>query len=179
MNRFIALTLIILSVMFTNVEANELPRIMYDVQEATTLISETGFSDSHAIVVPDASFVKVHFNRFQIPNGVIVRVRNEAGTEVYNYSKHSKDPFTKDNDDDGVKSFSAMSITGNTAIVEVIGYNPSVNSALNRLDIDYYSAGLAQDQIDMLYNDFQLDAAPSPNATCGSTCRSTHGESCC
>lgn len=160
--------MLILSIVSTTAMAvRELPKVMYNVEEATTLISEKQFTDLHVITVPEASFIKVHFGKFQIPKGVIVRVRNVDSTEVYNYSKFSKDQHTKLENDDGVKSFSSMSISGDTAIVEVIGYNPSVKSVINRLHIDHYAVGLPEDQIDLLYEDYRLEAASSPESTCG------------
>lgn len=167
MNKLIVSLLLMLSIVSAAVSAKELPKIMYDVHEATTLISETEFTNLHEITVPDASFVKVHFKNFQVPKGVTVRVRNPEGTEVYNYSKHSKSSFTKHGNDDGVKSFAAMSITGDTAVVEVLGYNPSVRAAENRLDIDYYSAGLPNERIGELYEDILVLDNGMIESTCG------------
>jgi PKD repeat protein len=71
--------------------------------------------------VPGATFIKVHFSTFHVPFGVIVEVSNPQGTEVYRYTRAYRDPHTIDRQrgDDGVYSFSAMSVSGDTAIVKI------------------------------------------------------------
>ena len=70
---------------------------------------------------PGASFIKVHFSIFDVPFGVIVEVSNPEGTEVYRYTRGYFDAHTIDRQrgEDGVHSFSAMSVSGDTAIVKV------------------------------------------------------------
>ena len=72
-------------------------------------------------VVPGASYIKIHFSEFDVPFGVQVEVSNPDGTEAYRYMKGHKDAHTIDRSrgDDGLHSFSAMSISGDTAIVRV------------------------------------------------------------
>ena len=86
------------------------------------------------IHAPGASYVKVHFGAFDLPNGVTVEVSNVQGTEVYRYGSAGFDAFTLDRrrGDDGVSRFYAMSITGDTAVVRLTG-------ALDRFDPDRHS----------------------------------------
>jgi len=73
------------------------------------------------ITHPGASFIKVHFSRFEIPSNAVVAVSNPDGTEVYPITMANKFYSTVDEamEDDGVTSFSAMSIEGETAMIEV------------------------------------------------------------
>ena len=92
---------------------------------------------------PDATFLKLHFSRFNIPNGMTVEVRSPDGSESYRYTRSGGDARTLNRKagDDGRSGFSAMSISGDTAIVEVFGKLEQVNSLKNRVYIDYYMSG--------------------------------------
>lgn len=74
------------------------------------------------ISAPGASFIKVHFEYFNLPNGVFVEVRNPAGTEVYQYGMNDRDDYTFDEflGENGIDRFASLSITGDTAIVNLI-----------------------------------------------------------
>src|SRR5688572_20613992 len=77
----------------------------------------------YEIRTPDASFVKVHFDHFNLPQGLVLEVSNPAGTEVYRYSKTHRDAHTVDISlgQDGKHSFSAMSISGPVAQLRIVG----------------------------------------------------------
>jgi PKD repeat protein len=92
---------------------------------------------------PDARFIKVHFSAFNVPAGVRVEVRNPQGTEVHRYSRHIKDGITIDRKrgDDGVQRFSALSITGDTAIVRIVGQTRRFDSRYHRVEIDTFLKG--------------------------------------
>ncbi|MEU8655911.1 trypsin-like peptidase domain-containing protein [Actinoplanes philippinensis] len=83
---------------------------------------------------PGASYVKVHFERIAVPAGDYVTVSNPAGTESYRYEA----------DTDGRW---AMSITGDTAVVEVHRRTESLNSVLAGagVDIDRVARGDARE----------------------------------
>ena len=96
---------------------------------------------------PNASFLKLHFSRFNIPKDVTVEVRSPDGRESYRYTRAGGDARTLNRNagDDGHSGFSAMSISGDTAIVEMFGKLGQVNSLKNRVYIDYYMAGHPED----------------------------------
>ena len=96
---------------------------------------------------PNASFLKLHFARFNIPKGVTVEVRSPDGRESYRYTRDGREARTLNRKagDDGRSGFSAMSISGDTAIVEVLGKLEQVNSLKNRVYIDYYMAGYPEE----------------------------------
>ena len=106
-------------------------------------------SRSFEIHEPDASFLKLHFSRFNIPKGITVEVRSPDGRESYRYTRGGGAARTLNRKagDDGRAGFSAMSISGDTAIVEVLGRLGQVNSLKNRVHIDYYMAGYPEDQL--------------------------------
>ena len=106
-------------------------------------------SRSVEIHEPDASFLKLHFSRFNIPKGITVEVRSPDGRESYRYTRGGGDARTLNRKagDDGRSGFSAMSISGDTAIVEVLGKLGQVNSLKNRVHIDYYMAGYPEDRL--------------------------------
>jgi len=87
------------------------------------------------IHAPGASYVKVHFGEFDLPDGVTVEVGNVDGTEIYRYGNAGFDAFTLDRrrGDDGINRFYAMSVTGDTAVVRLAG-------ALHRFDSSRHAA---------------------------------------
>ena len=90
--------------------------------------------------VPGAPFIKLHFARLRLPEGVVIEISSPDGHESYSYSATQRDAFTFDIEqgDDGENSFWAMSISGDTAIVrargDLSGFDPSVHV----IDIDSY-----------------------------------------
>jgi lysyl endopeptidase len=83
---------------------------------------------------PGASYVKVHFERIAVPAGDYVTVSNPAGTESYRYEADADGRW-------------AMSITGDTAVVEVHRRAESLSGVLAGLgvDIDRVARGNARD----------------------------------
>ena len=96
---------------------------------------------------PGASFIKVHFANFHLPAGVTVEVSSPDGSESYRYSKENKGPKTFDpsQGEDGFRSFSAMSISGDTAVVRVYGKTKRIDQRKHRLIIDYLMQGTEHD----------------------------------
>ncbi len=108
----------------------------YDSSSQLTRFSE--------ISSPGASFIKLHFSQFNLPEGVLVEISNPDGSEVWRYSAKEKDTFTLDQSlgDDGVNRFSAMSITGDTVHVRLLGNLSTFNPARHAIEIDTYMKGL-------------------------------------
>lgn len=81
-----------------------------------------GETTERKIHSPDASFIKVHFDYFNMPVGAFVEVSSPDGTEMYRYSSIQKDGFTFDETmgQDGINSFSSMSISGDTAVIRIV-----------------------------------------------------------
>ncbi|ALN78365.1 proprotein convertase P-domain-containing protein [Lysobacter antibioticus] len=75
------------------------------------------------IRTPDAAFIKVHFERLSLPEGVMLEVASPDGREVYRYGNTQRDRYTvaKDLGQDGRLSFSAMSIGGPVAVLRLVG----------------------------------------------------------
>jgi hypothetical protein len=90
------------------------------VEHHIKVISASGGYE-YEVHEPGASFIKLHFAQFDLPKGLEVEISNPEGTESYRYSNVHRDGFTFDvsQGDDGVNSFSAMSIGGDTAIVRI------------------------------------------------------------
>ncbi|MEJ8566787.1 PKD domain-containing protein [Elongatibacter sediminis] len=136
---------------------------------------------------PGASFIKIHFATFRLPRGWSVEVSNPLGTEVYRYSESRKSDYTADprEGDDGRSRFSAMSISGDSAIVRVVATKPNpaagkskAPSALKqRVSIDYYMVGLPGNDIETggvssldAFSSLEASGSknkPVPESTCG------------
>ncbi|MFC1695441.1 PKD domain-containing protein [Pseudomonadota bacterium] len=110
------------------------------------------FFQIYRIHAPEASFIKVHFSHFDLPEGVMVEVSNTDRTEVYQYSMDQRGPFTFDasEGDNGTTSFSAMSITGSEAFIRILGRMDRFDPALHRMEIDSYLQGSGPSSIDGL-----------------------------
>lgn len=80
------------------------------------------FTTDHQISAPGASFIKIHFDYFNLPDNAYVEIRNPHGTEVYRYGMSDRNDFTYEDElgENGWDSFAAMSITGDRAIVSLI-----------------------------------------------------------
>jgi len=98
------------------------------------------------VYVADASFIKLHFKHFKVPPGMLIEISNRNGSESYRYSRDVKGPHTFDTStgDDGKNSFSAMSISGDTAVIRVLGKPGLAKSISQRVDIDYFLEGLPE-----------------------------------
>lgn len=95
------------------------------------------------IEVPGASYVKVHFSRFDLPDGITVEVTDEALREVYRYRNGAFDSHTLDRTrgDDGRNRFYAMSVTGDTALVRLSGALHRFDPKRHGVVIDSWLAG--------------------------------------
>lgn len=137
---------------FSN-NAPQLPEAAQRRNETIEIISASGvLSNEVDVYVAGASFIKLHFNKFKLPRDIVVEVRSPDGNEVYRYSSTHKDALTVDRKqgDNGVTSFSAMSINGDTAVVRVLGNGHLLNSVMHRVNIDYFMEGLPEE-----FNDYE------------------------
>lgn len=107
---------------------------------------------------PKASFIQVHFAKLQLPPGVFVEVSNADGTQVHVYGKSSSSLFTLRDGDDGVHSFAALSIFGDTAIIKVKGNSKTKQDY--HVEVDSIMRGFNED-------DFLFNSMPEPQSTCG------------
>ncbi len=115
--------------------------------ERIDLISPAGVSTQlQEIYVPGAKFIKLHFSQFNPPDGAIIEVSNRNRSEIYRYSTNYRDPFTFDTEqgDDGENSFWAMSISGDTAIVRLIGDLRKYDPSIHMVEIDSQFSGMPQ-----------------------------------
>lgn len=88
--------------------------------------------------VDGARFVKLHFSRFELPEGVILEVSDPAGKETWRYSAGDRDPFTVDRErgDDGQGSFWSMSVNGDAVVVRLTGDLLAFDPAIHGFEID-------------------------------------------
>lgn len=110
---------------------------------------------SETISVPEASYIKVHFDYFNLPDGVYVEISNPEGTEVYTYDNTYATEFTVDEKlgQDGVYSFSSMSISSDTAIVTLHNrYNVPFEKEQG-IVISSFTEGYSLEMIELLYGD--------------------------
>lgn len=130
-----------------------LPPLDMDIAEQiefrAELLSPAGLEKAPQFIhAPGASFIKVHFAAFNVPPGVLVEVSNPEGTEVYRYHHYSRDGLTVDRSrgDDGVTRFSAMSISGDTAVVRIVGFLGRFNPKIHRVVVDSFTQGAPEVQ---------------------------------
>jgi hypothetical protein len=98
---------------------------------------------SFTLETAGASFIKVHFNAFNIPQGAYVLVTSQDGNESYRYDNASNTPrtFNTLKGENGVQQFSAMSVFGEKAIVKLVLPDGVQWLPSHQLVIDSYKAG--------------------------------------
>jgi PKD repeat protein len=119
---------------------------------------------------PGASFIKVHFSDLRLPVGTHVEVSNRDGTEVYRYGPGFSTPKTFDTEsgDDGVRSFSSMSISGSYAAIRIVGNSTSLRTNQHQVTMDYYMKGYSEERIQALLQDAQTPTEElGTRSTCG------------
>ncbi|MGA4604856.1 PKD domain-containing protein [Pseudoalteromonas maricaloris] len=89
---------------------------------------------------PDASYIKLHFKNLNLASGGKLVVRSEDSSERYEYTQANLRAATVDPSlgDDGVKQFSAMSVSADKVIIE---YTPGQGNAGKTPEIDFYYHG--------------------------------------
>jgi len=119
------------------------------------------------ITKPGATYVKVHFAHFNIPASAHMVIQSPDEREKYTYTKDNLEDTTVDIDvgDDGITSFSAMSIEGDTAIVTLeVPRNIGDELPENYLEVDSFYAGRP---FDMSQDREPVDDDLSIYSTCG------------
>ncbi|WP_220481112.1 serine protease [Marilutibacter penaei] len=126
---------------------------------ATTSTAST--ADQTVIETPDAAFIKVHFDHFELPAGVVLEVSNADGSEVYRYGQSHRDAHTVDASlgQNGISSFSAMSISGPVAILRLVGTATEPWETRHSVDISSYLEGYPEDMLQGLQGDGLLTPA--------------------
>lgn len=127
-------------------------------------------SSEQVIDVPGASFIKVHFSRLNLPAGAYVEISNADGTEVYRYGNGLDTPKTINSDigDNGVTSFSSMSISGSYAVIRMGGNQNGIRARQHRVEIDHYMQGYAEERIEeLLRTPLNTSGDISTESTCG------------
>ncbi|GAB3338734.1 serine protease [Marilutibacter aestuarii] len=134
--------------------------------------SDGGSPSATTITTPDASFIKVHFDHFELPAGVVLEVSNPERTEVYQYRQGQLDAHTVDPDmgQNGISSFSAMSISGPTAVLRLVGEATEPWSSRHSVDISSYLEGYPEEMLPELQSEGLLSTSGDVGATsiCGS-----------
>ncbi len=145
------------------------------VAESFNLIGADDLTESAEMTViqrPGASFIKVHFKNFQVPEGVFVEVSNPEGTEVFRYGQTLRSPYTFDVNagEDGTSSFSSMSIKGDTVQIKMLSNGINLDPKQHNVDIDYFIQGYPEQQIkELLLNPTEsLSGGAQLESTCGS-----------
>lgn len=114
-----------------------------------------------------ATYVKIHFKHFSIPEGAQMIIQSPDQKEKYIYTANNLEDVTVDIDvgDDGISSFSAMSIEGDTAIV-TLEVPRNIEEVLpdNYLEVDSFYAGRP---FDMLQDQEPVNDDLSIFSTCG------------
>lgn len=131
-------------------------------------LADIGSRAPQQIEVTGASFIKVHFDRFDLPAGLTLEVSNADGTEVYRYSKDQRDAHTSDarRGDDGQTRFSAMSISGSIAVLRLVGTAQERWTRDHGVTVGSYLEGFPEDLLPALQQE-KLLGAPTPEAICG------------
>jgi len=123
----------------------------------------------YEISTPDAAFIKVHFDHFNLPKGLTLEVSSPDGSEVYRYSSDHRDGYTVDRalGHDGVNSFSAMSISGSVARLRLVGTAPKRSTAAQGVIISRYLEGFPEDMLSEMTAEGLLTSGVTPQAICG------------
>ena len=99
------------------------PMKIADQRNANLRLTAASLGRIYEIRTSDATFVKVHFDHFSLPDGVTLEVFSPDRTQMYRYSNATRDGNTVDEamGQDGRTRFSAMSIHGPVAFMRLVG----------------------------------------------------------
>ena len=101
---------------------------------------------SHTLEItrPGASFIKLHFDQFQLPQGMTLVISNSNGTELYRYSGSQPSSMSMATHITE-QSFSAMSISADRVLVKVEG--TPVGNANVKISIDKIQQGFSEAEL--------------------------------
>ncbi|WP_170113449.1 proprotein convertase P-domain-containing protein [Ahniella affigens] len=140
-----------------------------DVTLDQALAKRQGAALGAEIRTLDASFIKVHFDYFNLPSGLSLEVASDDGSEVYRYSNKSRDGHTVDPSlgQDGRFSFSAMSVHGPAANLRIVGKAKEAWTSAHGVRVSRYLEGYPEALIAGLMQDDLLSLGNAPKAICG------------
>jgi lysyl endopeptidase len=141
--------------------AKPAPLRVADQRKADLRLGATAIGRTYAVRTTDATFVKLHFDHFALPDGVTLEVFNPARTEVYRYSNRGLDGHTVDKDmgQNGRTSFSAMSIHGPVALVRLVGTPTGAWKSSDGVRVSRYLQGYSERKLRELQIDGLLDGS--------------------
>ena len=141
--------------------AKPAPLRVADQRKADLRLGATAIGRTYAVRTTDATFVKLHFDHFSLPDGVTLEVFNPARTEVHRYSNRSLDGHTVDKDmgQNGRTSFSAMSIHGPVALVRLVGTPTGAWKSSDGIRVSRYLQGYSERKLRELQIDGLLDGS--------------------
>ncbi len=141
--------------------AKPAPLRVAEQRKADLRLGATALGRTHAVRTTDATFVKLHFDHFSLPDGVTLEVFNPARTEVYRYSNQGLDGHTVDREmgQNGRTSFSAMSIHGPVALMRLVGTPTSAWKSSDGVRVSRYLQGYSEHKLRELQIDGLLDGS--------------------
>lgn len=134
------------------------PQRVGEIEQSSQEFSFVAESDSFVQTIhePGSTYIKVHFAEMNLADGETVTVSSPDGTQVHTYPGSG---FTTDSD----PGFWALSIIGDTAIIEIHGRIANANVVAGNVSIDKYARGYSEAEL-------SSDVA-STESTCGSNQR--------
>ena len=141
--------------------AKPAPLRVAEQRKADLRLGATAIGRTYAVRTTDATFVKLHFDHFSLPDGVTLEVFNPARTEVYRYSNRDLDGHTVDREmgQDGRTSFSAMSIHGPVALMRLVGTPTGAWKSSDGVRVSRYLQGYSERKLRELQIDGLLDGS--------------------
>jgi V8-like Glu-specific endopeptidase len=117
---------------------------------------------SDAIHTTDAAFIKVHIAHFSLPDGMTLEIASPDGKQVYRYRHTHLDSHTVSHalGQDGVTSFSAVSIFGPTAVLRLKGTAQSPWLPSQGVVVTHYLEGYPESELLPQPNPPPLSHAP-------------------
>lgn len=156
----------------TAIETAKPVSIAQDIEYRASLapskgLRKGGASATQLIVShPDAVFVKVHFSKFNLPEGAYVTVTDAKGKEEYVYdgkTNRRNMTFNRAAGENGFSKFSAMSVFGDKAVVNLFVPEGAIWTKAHGVEIDRIKAGT--DNTDEVFKGMNADH--QTRSTCG------------
>ncbi len=137
------------------------PMKIADQRSANVRLTAGSLGRIHEIRTADASFVKIHFAHFSLPDGVTLEVFSPDRTQLYRYSNASRDGSTVDAamGQDGRTRFSAMSIHGPVALMRLVGTPRGAWRSGDGIRVERYLQGYSERKLRELRIDGMTDGS--------------------
>ncbi|MBY0574284.1 MAG: proprotein convertase P-domain-containing protein [Undibacterium sp.] len=112
-----------------------------------------------------ASFVKVHFEYFNLPKGAVLEVADDSGGEVYRYASDKLAAHTVESKlgENGKTSFAAMSVNGEVAHLRLSLNGAKWDYAQHGVRIRRIMEGFSHEKIGQILNQTQNDVSSGGN----------------